>query len=128
MIANEIRALIEDLGKPFDAIKAGRDRKKEAAAALATLQAENISLRAEVERLKGPQHWDPIYNTDPVPRACGELPEGIEVEILLERGAGCVYLVDNNCGERISFDNEDKFDWTIHSAIDEALSRSKDGA
>ncbi|MFM0218238.1 hypothetical protein [Paraburkholderia caledonica] len=66
-------------------------------------------------------HWNPVYNTDPVQRACGELPEGWEIEILLERGAGCVYLIDPN-GERCDIDNADKFDWTIQEAIDAALS------
>jgi hypothetical protein len=70
-------------------------------------------------------HWNPVYNTDPVQRACGELPEGWEIQILLERDAGCVYLIDPN-GERSDIDNADKFDWTIHEAIDAALSQQKE--
>ncbi|MFM0243842.1 hypothetical protein [Paraburkholderia sediminicola] len=67
-----------------------------------------------------PKHWNPVYNTDPVQRACGELPEGWEIEILLENGAGCVYLIDPR-GKRTDIDNADKFDWTIHNAIEAAL-------
>jgi hypothetical protein len=69
-------------------------------------------------------HWNPIYNTDPVQRACGELPEGWEIEITLEQGAGCVYLIDPT-GERTDIDSADKFDWTIHEAIDAALTTSQ---
>jgi hypothetical protein len=74
----------------------------------------------QAEGVRVPQHWKPLYNTDPVQRACGELPEGWEIEILLENGAGCVYLIDPK-GERTDFDNADKFDWTIHDAIEAAL-------
>lgn len=74
----------------------------------------------QAEGVRVPQHWNPVYNTDPVQRACGELPEGWEIEILLENGAGCVYLIDPK-GERTDFDNADKFDWTIHDAIEAAL-------
>jgi len=96
------------------------------------LRRENEALKRRVAELEAQiaaaeksraRHWNPIYNTDPVQRACGELPEGVEIEILLENGSGTVYLVDNNWGERTILDNEDEFDWTIHKAIDAALTQ-----
>ncbi|AQG98557.1 hypothetical protein A9R05_06715 [Burkholderia sp. KK1] len=68
-----------------------------------------------------PRHWNPVYNTDPVNRACGELPEGWQIEIGLERGAGWVDLRSPE-GKQVTFDDDaDKFGWKIHKAIDAAI-------
>lgn len=68
-----------------------------------------------------PRHWNPAYNTDPVQRACVELPEGYEIEIRLERDAGTVDVCGPD-GGRLDIDlDEDTFDWKIHAAIDAAL-------
>ncbi|HIH2745011.1 TPA: hypothetical protein ACYLN4_000680 [Burkholderia lata] len=67
------------------------------------------------------RHYNPIYNTDPVQRACGELPEGWEIRISLENGAGTIDVYDPN-GNNIDFESDaDHFDWRIHEAVDTAL-------
>jgi hypothetical protein len=77
-----------------------------------------------------PQHWNPVYNTDPVQRACSELPLGWEIQACMEQGAGWVNLFKPN-GDRVEFDADaDCFDWKIHVAIDAAiasLTKTADG-
>jgi hypothetical protein len=105
-------------------IHAAAEMLKKQAARIAELEAQIAAVApaqtADTDDARG--HWNPIYNTDPVQRACGELPEGWEIEITLEQGAGCVYLIDPT-GERTDIDSADKFDWTIHEAIDAAMSQ-----
>jgi hypothetical protein len=77
-----------------------------------------------------PRHWNPVYNTDPVRRACSELPEGYEIEIGLERDAGWVGLCGPDGGMIEFNDDADCFDWKIHAAIDAAiasLTKTADG-
>lgn len=71
-----------------------------------------------------PQHWKESYNTDPVQRACGELPEGWELQACMELHAGWVDLYTPT-GEKIHIDSQDTFNWTIHAAIDHALEATK---
>ncbi|MBP0714864.1 hypothetical protein ABXK61_16285 [Burkholderia sola] len=74
------------------------------------------------------RHWNPVYNTDPVQRACAELPDGYEIEILLERDAGTVDVCGPD-GSRLDADfDEDTFDWKIHAAIDAAIDAARTGA
>lgn len=71
------------------------------------------------------RHWNPIYNTDPINRACGELPEGYIVRIELEVGAGTIDVFDRN-GTNIDFcGDSDGFYAQIHEAIDEAIKDAK---
>jgi hypothetical protein len=112
------------LNRAIETIQTAVARVVKLESQIETLTLENQRLRVDAEKLKGPQHWNPIYNTDPVQRACGELPDGVEIEILLENGSGTVYLVDNNCGERTMIEDCDAFNWTVHKAIDAARSQS----
>ncbi|WP_250512656.1 hypothetical protein [Caballeronia sp. INDeC2] len=73
------------------------------------------------------KHWNPVYNTDPMQRACGDLPEGWQIEIGLERNAGWVDLRSPE-GALVTFDDDaDKFDWKIHKAIDRARQSGEEG-
>ena len=73
------------------------------------------------------RHWNPVYNTDPVQRACVELPDGYEIEIMLERDAGTVDVCGPD-GGRLDVDlDEDTFDWKIHAAIDAAIGAARAG-
>lgn len=131
-------AILDLIEQQADALEAANARisdlltqleQKELARYTLAMGYERASKRAaELEAQIGtkPQHWNPTYNTDPVQRACGELPNGWEIEIRLEKEAGSVYLIRPD-GECIDFDNCDKFDWTIHEAIDAALANQKEG-
>lgn len=67
------------------------------------------------------RHWKPEYNTDPVQRACAELPEGWGVNACMERDAGWVEVYGPD-GEEPNFESDaDHFDWQIHEAIDFAI-------
>ncbi|AOJ09641.1 hypothetical protein WS71_20225 [Burkholderia mayonis] len=69
-----------------------------------------------------PRHWNPVYNTDPIQRACAELPEGWEINVCMERDAGGIDIYDP-AGQKLDFDSDaDHFDWRIHEAIDAARS------
>jgi hypothetical protein len=93
-------------------------------AALETLQRER---NEAVRQLNRPQHWNLVYNTDPVQRACSELPLGWEIQACMENGAGWVNLC-NPRGDRIEFDcDADQFDWKIHAAIDAAIKQGSEG-
>jgi hypothetical protein len=99
--------------------------EQQAADALETLQRERDEAVAKLNA--EPKHWNPVYNTDPVQRACGELPEGFEIEIGLERDAGWVGLCGPD-GAMIEFDDDaDHFDWKIHAAIDAAIKSVSEG-
>ncbi|WP_157647996.1 hypothetical protein [Burkholderia ubonensis] len=74
-----------------------------------------------------PRHWNPAYNTDPIQRACAELPEGWEMQLCMENGAGWIDLYDP-AGEKFEADiDADKFDWKIHEAIDIAIEADRAG-
>ncbi|KVO05579.1 hypothetical protein WJ69_23045 [Burkholderia ubonensis] len=74
-----------------------------------------------------PRHWNPVYNTDPVQRACAELPEGWGVNACMERDAGWVEVYGPN-GEEPDFESDaDHFDWRIHEAIDFAIDAARAG-
>jgi hypothetical protein len=98
--------------------------------ALKALDALSVNrLEAAVKELRAlsRRHWNPVYNTDPVQRACAELPEGWNIEIGLERGAGWVDLRGPD-GEKIDLENDvDCFDWSIHAAIDAAVATNQRG-
>lgn len=82
--------------------------------------------RAEVTGER--RHWNPVYNTNPVQRACAELPEGWEIQACMENGAGWVDVYDPT-GEKLDFDSDaDHFDWRIHEAIDFAIDAARAGA
>ncbi|MDN7913726.1 hypothetical protein [Burkholderia cepacia] len=73
------------------------------------------------------RHWNPVYNTDPVQRACAELPEGWGVNACMELGAGWVEVYGPD-GEEPDFDSDaDHFDWRIHEAIDFAIDAARAG-
>ncbi len=55
-----------------------------------------------------------------VRRACGELPDGYEIELALERGAGTVRLIDLDGHPTDDFSGDGFVDY-INSAIDAAL-------
>ncbi|HKT63466.1 MAG TPA: hypothetical protein VJR91_07800 [Burkholderia sp.] len=73
------------------------------------------------------RHWNPVYNTDPMQRACTELPDGYEIEIMLERDAGTVDVCGPDGGRLDSDFDEDTFDWKIHAAIDAAIDAARAG-
>ncbi|MDN7671295.1 hypothetical protein QZM22_01855 [Burkholderia oklahomensis] len=71
------------------------------------------------------RHWNPVYDTDPVQRACEELPEGYEIEIMLERDAGTVDVCGPDGGRLdVDFDGT-TFDWRVHAAIDAAIDAAR---
>ncbi|CDN60003.1 putative transcriptional regulator [Burkholderia cenocepacia H111] len=73
------------------------------------------------------RHWNPVYNTDPVQRACTELPEGWGVNACMERDAGWVEVYGPN-GEEPDFESDaSHFDWRIHEAIDFAIEAAGKG-
>ncbi|WP_186214671.1 hypothetical protein [Burkholderia gladioli] len=97
-------------------------RVEELEALVKTLRAElkNTAHVANSNERKR-RHYNPIYNDDPVQRACGELPEGWEIRISLEKDAGTIDVYDSD-GNNIDFQSDaDHFDWRIHEAIDTAL-------
>ena len=100
-------------------------RAQDLRAILATQQPEP---RAEVTvDARERRHWNPVYNTDPLQRACTELPDGYEIEIMLERDAGTVDVCGPD-GGRLDVDfDEDTFDWKIHAAIDAAIDAARAG-
>ncbi|WP_208449984.1 hypothetical protein [Burkholderia ambifaria] len=94
----------------------------------AQVGAQQPKPRAEVtDSRQVRRHWNPIYNTDPVQRACEELPDGYEIEIMLERGAGTVDVCGPDGGRLDSDFDEDTFDWKIHAAIDAAIDAARAG-
>lgn len=96
-------------------------RIEELEALVKTLRAElqNASHVAHSNEGKR-RHYNPVYNDDPVQRACGELPEGWEIRISLEKDAGTIDVYDSD-GNNIDFQSDaDHFDWRIHEAIDTA--------
>ncbi|ABB11147.1 hypothetical protein [Burkholderia lata] len=84
--------------------------------------------RAEVTAVnREGRHWNPVYNTDPVQRACTELPDGWGVNACMERDAGWVEVYGPN-GEEPNFESDaDHFDWRIHEAIDFAIDAARAG-
>ncbi|NTZ82244.1 hypothetical protein FCJ61_04220 [Burkholderia metallica] len=93
------------------------------------------SMRARLKReaaehtaASAPQHWNPVYNTDPVQRACAELPDGWGVNACMERDAGWVEVYGPN-GEEPDFESDaSQFDWRIHEAIDFVIEAARKGA
>ncbi|WJN74411.1 hypothetical protein [Burkholderia anthina] len=74
------------------------------------------------------RHWNPVYNTDPVQRACTELPEGWSISACMEREAGWVDVYGPD-GKEPNFEGDsDHFDWLIHQAIDFAIDAARTGA
>jgi hypothetical protein len=62
----------------------------------------------------------PLYEA--VERACGELPDGWQISICMENGAGWVELYDD-CGvlcDNFPTNNE-RLDYTVNDAIDAAM-------
>ncbi|MBR8376505.1 hypothetical protein KDW20_12025 [Burkholderia cenocepacia] len=101
---------------------------REVYAAFRCQQCEQPEPRAEVtDTSQIRRHWNPVYNTDPVQRACTELPDGYEIEIMLERDAGTVDVCGPD-GGRLDVDfDEGTFDWKIHAAIDAAIDAARAG-
>lgn len=56
-----------------------------------------------------------------VQRACADLPEGSEVVIHLEKGAGTVYMTDWDGNEYDHFQSDDGFGDVINQAVDGAI-------
>lgn len=56
-----------------------------------------------------------------VQRACADLPEGCEVVIHLEKGAGTVYMTDWDGNEYDHFQSDDGFGDVINQAVDGAI-------
>lgn len=109
------------------AIKILEDARRDALVSLDALSVNRLGAAVKELRELSRRHWNPVYNTDPVQRACGELPEGYEIEIGLELGAGWVDLCGPD-GAKIEFDDDaDCFDWKIHAAIDAAVAANQRG-
>jgi hypothetical protein len=86
------------------------------ASQIARLEPELAAARAQLP----PQHWNAVYNTDALQRACAELPEGWEIKIGLEKDAGWIDLYTPT-GEQIDLVNAaDTIYWMVHAAIDHA--------
>lgn len=56
-----------------------------------------------------------------VERACEELPDGAEIIVSLERGAGTVTMIDWDGNEHDNFPHDDGFGGVMNSAIDAAI-------
>jgi hypothetical protein len=90
---------------------------------LARLEAELAAAKAQLP----PQHWNAVYNTDALNRACAELPEGWEIKIGLEKDAGWIDLYTPT-GEQIDLVNAaDTIYWMVHAAIDHARQAEAQG-
>jgi hypothetical protein len=93
------------------------------AATIGRLEAELAAARAQLP----PQHWNAVYNTDALNRACAELPEGWEIKIGLEKDAGWIDLYTPT-GEQIDLVNSaDTIYWMVHAAIDHARQAEAQG-
>ncbi|WP_334034714.1 hypothetical protein [Burkholderia cepacia] len=93
---------------------------------LATQQPEPRDEVADTARTAR-RHWNPVYNTDPVQRACTELPEGWSISACMEREAGWVDVYGPD-GKEPNFEGDsDHFDWLIHQAIDFAIGAARAG-
>ena len=56
-----------------------------------------------------------------IERVCVELPDGAEISISLEKGAGTVTLIDGNGDEQENFPTDDGFAGTLNAAVDTAI-------
>lgn len=56
-----------------------------------------------------------------VQRACADLPEGCEIVIHLEKGAGTVYMTDWDGNEYDHFQSDEGFGDVINQAVDGAI-------
>ncbi|MBJ9593192.1 hypothetical protein [Burkholderia seminalis] len=118
----ELNVLFE-LAKRHIAVEVFR---RNARALLATQQPEPRDEVTDTSRTAR-RHWNPVYNTDPVQRACTELPEGWSISACMEREAGWVDVYGPD-GKEPNFEGDsDHFDWLIHQAIDFAIDAARAG-
>ncbi|MDI1331266.1 hypothetical protein [Pseudomonas sp.] len=95
------------LGETFERMKAERD-------------ALQLRLNAADQRIDELESVPALYQQ--VQRAAGDLPDGWEILICIEKGSGSVDLVDPD-GSVVEFaTNDERLDYTVSDAIDHALS------
>lgn len=71
---------------------------------------------------------DEVRLYEAVERACGELPDGWTIELHMELGAGWIELYDAEGIQVEDFPtNNERLDYTLNDAIDEALTQSPKG-
>lgn len=84
------------------------------------LQTDNAELRIENESLRKDAELH-----KQIQRACGDLPEGWEIRLSLENGAGWFDLFDDN-GNHVEFaSNHENLAETLSDAIDAAMGEGK---
>ena len=98
--------------------QAATQRQQERIAALEA-QVKALSMEAVVLKEKAETH-------DAINRACKELPEGCDLHIELEKGAGTVrlYLLDSDA-DMTDFGSDLGFVGEINAAIDAAIAQQK---
>lgn len=79
---------------------------------IAMLEAERDQYRAEVER------YVPLHEA--IQRAAGELPEGWEIQLCIERDGGGVELIGPDGTEDFATNNE-RLDYTVIDALEAAI-------
>lgn len=101
------------------------------ASASTLLDEVEIALRTLAATQPTQQGMEPIEQRQlaigqAVERACKELPEGVEIQIYLERGAGTVNMTDWDGNEFDHFDEEhEDFACRINAATDGAIAAEK---
>lgn len=117
--------LAADHDRIVSALIAGREAAERENAALRTqaraLELAALELRAEVERLKQDAELEMV-----IQRAASELPDGWEIRICVERGAGWVELT-NPDGEGIAdeWSGRERLSGEVSDAIDATLEASQ---
>jgi hypothetical protein len=88
---------------------------------MAVYASDYDALLAELDDLKrDAERRIPLYEA--AERACRDLPNGWNIKLCLERGAGWIELYDD-CGEYCDGfpTNNERLDYTLNDAIDAAL-------
>ena len=79
------------------------------------MQKKSASARAA----RDAERWIGIGKT--IERACMDLPDGTEISVSLEKGAGTVTLIDQDGNEHENFSCDYGFAGVLNEAIDAAL-------
>lgn len=121
-LTNTLRVTTEAL----KAVTAERDAlartKLSDQAAYVALRAERDALRADAERTKLTKiERECLLIGKEIQRAAGELPEGYEIEILVERGYGGVTLERPDYTRLVFDDTVDGLSHCITQAVDTAM-------
>jgi len=87
-------------------------------------QSELQQLRAEVEAARNAADWYvPLHEA--IQRAAGELPEGWEIRVCVERHGGGVELIGPEGTEDFDTNNE-RIDYTVIDALEAAMAAKAD--